>query len=89
MRKSTIIYQADQSVAGKHLKSKGWVMYSGRLTIYDRKINPIVLQLKSEIGDSLLAEFMEDKKLFHGESVSDVYGKVAKWYFNNGIILQS
>lgn len=89
MIKSTIIYQADQEVIGKHLRSKEWVMYSGILTIYDRKTNPIVLKLKSEIDDTFIGEFMEDKKEFKGDSVSDVYGKVAKWYNKNGIIFQN
>lgn len=89
MVKSTILYQADQEVIGKHLRSKEWVMYSGKLTIYDRKTNPIVLKLKSEISDTFIGEFMDDKKEFKGDSVSDVYGKMAKWYNKNGIIFQN
>ncbi len=89
MPKTTIIYQADQEVIGKHLQSKEWVMYSGKLTIYDRKTNPVVLKLKSEIWDTFIGEFMEDKKEFKGDSVSDVYGKMSKWYYKNGIIFQN
>ncbi|GAI67455.1 unnamed protein product [marine sediment metagenome] len=89
MVKSTVLYQADQEVIGKHLRSKEWVMYSGKLTIYDRKTNPIVLKLKSEISDTFIGEFMDDKKEFKGDSVSDVYGKMAKWYNKNGIIFQN
>lgn len=89
MPKSTIIYQADQEVIGKHLRSKEWIMYSGKLTIYDRKTNPIVLKLKSEIYDTFIGEFMDEKKEFKEDSVSDVYGKLAKWYHKNGIIFQN
>lgn len=89
MPKTKIIYQADQEVIGKHLRSNEWVMYSGKLTIYDRKTNPIVLRLKSEIFDTFIGEFMEDKKEFKGDSVSDVYGKMSKWYYKNGIIFQN
>lgn len=88
MPKSTIIDQADQEVIGKHLRSKEWIMYSGKLTIYDRKTNPIVLQLKSEIYDTFIGMFMDEKKEFKRDSVSDVYGKLAKWYYKNGIIFQ-
>jgi hypothetical protein len=84
-----IIYQADQEVIGKHFKSKEWVMFSGRLTIYDRKINPIVLKLKNEIYDTFIGGYMEDKKEFRGNSVTEVYGKLAKWYLDNGIIFQN
>lgn len=83
-----IIYQAKQEVIGKHLKSKEWIMYSGVLTIYDRKINPVILKLKSEISDSFLGEFLEEQKEFKGTSVTEVYGKMAKWYNNNGILFQ-
>jgi len=89
MPKSKIIYQADQEVIGKHLRSKEWVMYSGELTIYDRKTNPIVLKLKSEIYDTFIGEFMDDKKESKGDSISDVYGKLAKWYYKNGIAFQN
>lgn len=89
MPKATIIYEADQEVIGKHIRSNEWVMYSGKLTIYDRKTNPIVLQLKSEVYDTFIGEFMEDKKDFKGDSVSAVYGKMSKWYYKNGIIFQN
>jgi hypothetical protein len=89
MSKSKIIYQAEQEVIGKHLRSKQWVMYSGKLTIYDRKDNPIVLKLKSEIYDSFMRDLMDDRKEFKGDSVSAVYGKLAKWYYRNGIIFQN
>jgi hypothetical protein len=88
MPKSTMIYQADQEVIGKHIRSKQWIMYSGKLTIYDRKVNPVVLKLKSEISDSFIGEYMEDKKEFKGDSVSEVFGKMAKWYYKNGILFQ-
>ena len=78
MPKAKIIYQADQEVIGKHLRANEWIMYSGKLTIYDRKTNPVVLKLKSEINDTFLEEFMNDKKEFKGDSISDVYGKLAK-----------
>lgn len=89
MPKSTIIYQAEQEVVGKHLRSNEWIMYSGNLTIYDRKTNPIVLKLKSEIYDSFIEEGLDEKKEFKGNSVSDVYGKLANWYYKNGIIFQN
>lgn len=89
MGKSTVIYQADQELIGKHLRSNEWVMYSGNLTIYDRVSKPVVLRVKSEILDSFIGEFMEDIKEFNGDSVSEVYGKFSKWYNKNGIIFQN
>ena len=89
MPKSKILYQSNEEVVGKHLRSKEWVMYSGTLTLYDRKTNPVILSLKSEIFDSFIGEFMDDQKEFKGESVTDVYGKLAKWYLKNGILFEN
>lgn len=89
MSKSTILYQAEQEVIGRHLRSREWVMYSGRLIIYDRKTNPVILELKSEIHDSFICEFMEESKNFKGHSVSEVFGKLANWYFKNGIVFRN
>jgi hypothetical protein len=89
MPKSLIIYQANQEITGKHLRSKEWVLYSGKLTIYDRKSDSVVLSLKSEICDTYISEIMEEKKEFKGNSVSEVYGKMAKWYYKKGIIFQN
>lgn len=89
MSKAKIIYQAGQQVVGKHLRSKEYVMYSGTLTIYNRKLNPIVLKLKTEIDDSFIRDFMEDRKEFKGNSVSEIYGKLAKWYAKNGILFEN
>ena len=89
MPRISIIYQSTEEVIGKHLQSKEWVIYSGKLTIYDRKTNPIILKLKSEIADNFIGEFMEEKKEFKGNSFSEVFGKVAKWYNKNAIIFQN
>lgn len=53
-------------------------MYLGKLTIYDRKNNSVILNTKSEIYDSFIGEFREEKKEFKGNSVSDVYGKLSR-----------
>ena len=89
MPKSKILYQSNEEVVGKHLRSKEWVMYSGTLTLYDRKTNPVILSLKSEIFDTFIGEFMDEQKEFKGESVTDVYGKLAKWYLKNGILFEN
>ena len=88
MIKTKILYQANQEVIGKHLRANEWVMYSGKLTIFDRKTNPVILKLKSEISDPFLGGHMDKMKEFKGMSVSDVYGKLAKWYYKNGIMFQ-
>jgi hypothetical protein len=86
MAKTKILYQSTEEVFGKHLRSGEWVYYTGRLTIYERKTYPVVLKLKSEIGDSFLQMMMDENKEIKGTSVSEVYGKVSKWLYNSGVI---
>jgi hypothetical protein len=89
MTRIKIIYQSKEEILGKHLQSGKWIYYTGELTIYDRKTCPIVLKLKSEIIDSFIAELMEEKKEIKGKSLSEVFGKVAKWLNNRGVIFQN
>jgi hypothetical protein len=89
MTKTKIIYQSKEEILGKHLQSGEWIYYTGLLTIYDRKTYPIVLKLKSEIVDSFISELMEEKKEIKGKSLSEVFGKVARWLNNRGVIFQN
>ena len=89
MKREKIIYQSKEDILGKHLRSGEWIYYTGELTIYDRKTYPIVLNLTRETYDSFIAGLMEEKKQIKGKSLSEVFGKVAKWYFNQGIIFQN
>jgi hypothetical protein len=88
MTRTIILYQSKEEIIGKHLRSGEWIYYTGNLTIYERETNPIVLKLKSEIGDTFLGEVMEKKKEIKGKSLSKVFGKVAKWLNNQGVIFQ-
>ncbi len=89
MPKSIIIYQAKQEIFGKHLRAKVWIQYFGRLTVYNRKTNPVILKIKSEIADSFLAEIMDDDKEFNGSSVTEVYAKLSKWLYQREVIFQN
>ena len=75
MAKARILYQSTEEVYGKHFRSDEWVCYSGTLTIFERKTYPVILKLKSEIGDSFLQMMMDEDKELKGASLSEVYGK--------------
>lgn len=89
MVKAKIIYQSVEEVLGKHLRSGEWIYYTGHLTIYDRKTYPVVLKLKNETLDSFMCEITEEKKEIKGKSISEVFGKVAKWLYNRDVIFQN
>jgi hypothetical protein len=89
MAKGKILYQARQEIFGKHLRAKEWIKYSGKLTVYDKKTNPVSLKIKNEIADSFLAEIMDDDKEFKGSSVTEVYAKLSKWLYLREVIFQN
>jgi hypothetical protein len=89
MTRTRIIYQSKEEILGKHLQSGEWIYYTGKLTIYDRKTYPIVLKMKSDVVDSFIGEFMEERKEIKGKSLSEVFGKVAKWLNKRGVIFQN
>ena len=86
MAKSRVLFQSNEEVGGKHIRSGEWVCYSGKLTIFERKTYPVVLKLQSEIVDSFLQMEMEEDKEIKGVSVSEVYGKVSRWLYNQGVL---
>jgi hypothetical protein len=89
MPKAKILYRSSEEVVGKHLRSNYWIYYTGELIIYDRKTQPVILKLKSEIMDSFIGEVMEDEKEIKGKTVSEVFGKVSKWLYKQGAIFQN
>ena len=89
MPNEKILYQAKQEIFGKHLRSKEWIEYTGKLTVYDRKTNSVILKIKNEITDSFLAEIMNEDKEFKGNSATEVYAKLSKWLYLREVIFQN
>ncbi len=88
MPKAKILYQSKEEIYGKHLRAKEWIEYSGKITVYDRKTNPVSLKIKSEIYDSFMRDLLDDKKEFKGNSVTEVYAKLSKWLYLREVIFQ-
>jgi hypothetical protein len=72
MKKAKLLSQAKQEILGKHARVKEWIGYSGKLTIYDSKTNPVTPKIRSKVFDSFLAEIMDDEKKIRGASVTEV-----------------
>jgi len=88
MGKTKIIYTSHETVIGMHLPTNEGVSYSGDLVVYDRKTNPVVIQLNgSNLNDSYVTHMMEVSKEFKGDSLSSVYGKISKWLYKHGIVM--
>ena len=89
MAKSKIKYQSNEKIVGKHLRSNEWISYVRKLSVYERKNYPVVLSLKSDYIDSFIAMTIEEEKTFKGNSTSEVFGKLAKWFYKRRIIFQN
>lgn len=76
MANSQILLQSTEEGFGKHVRSDEWICYTGKLTIYKRKTYPVVLNLKSEIGDSFYRCWWTRKrgKRFHRYMVRSLDG---------------
>lgn len=89
MPKAKILYQSEEEIYGKHLRAKEWIEYSGKITVYDRKTNPVTLKIKSEIYDSFMRDLLDDEKEIKGNSITDVYAKLSKWLYLREVIFQT
>lgn len=88
MANSKILYQSKEEIFGKHLRAKEWIEYSGKITVYERKTNPVTLKIKSETYDSFMRDLLDDEKEFKGNSITEVYTKLSKWLYLREVIFQ-
>jgi len=82
----TIIYQSNEEIYGKFLKTKEYICYKGKLTIYDKIDKSITLEIKNEYNNFALEMIMDSKKSFIGNSVTEVYSKLSKWLYKYDIV---
>ncbi len=71
------------------MRAKEWIEYSGKITVFDRKTNPVTLKIKSEIYDSFMRDLLDEEKEFKGKSISEVYAKLSKWLYLREVIFQT
>ncbi len=84
MKKNKIIYTETKDISGYFPKGKDWVFYEGTLTVTDKEKTPIILELKIK-KYPFIGEFPENKS-FKADSVTEVYGKLSKWFSSYGFI---
>jgi len=86
MEKSQIIYTEKQEIMGYFPKGRDGVFYEGTLTITDKDKHSVTLELKITMHHFIF-EFPETKT-FKGDSVSEVYGKLSKWFASLGFVFR-
>ncbi|HDT12298.1 MAG TPA: hypothetical protein ENO01_01430 [Candidatus Marinimicrobia bacterium] len=89
MPRARVIYEEEEYLAGYYPRAKEWVGYTGKLTISERKTAPVKLQLRMEYLTIDLTMGMPEKKTITGKSVTEVYGKLSRWYLSYGILFKN
>jgi len=80
MAKAKILFQSKEEVHGRFQQTGEYISYSGMLTVYERKTKPILLNLKCIYNNFILEEVMDSEISFTGDSITQVYAKLSKWY---------
>lgn len=89
MPRVKVIYEEDEYVSGYYPRAKEWVGYSGKLIISKSKTAPVKLKLRMEYVSVGLDMVMPEKKTITGKSVTEVYGKLSKWYLSYNILFKT
>ena len=89
MKKAKLIFQSEEEVTGKFKKTGEYIDYKGKLSIYDRKAKPVLLELKCIYNNFVLEDIMDSEISFSIDSISQVYAKLSKWYLKYDITFQN
>jgi hypothetical protein len=85
MEKIKVVYQSKEEIYGYFPKGNDSLTYAGVLTVSD-KAGKNMVTLDLTIKRHLYIMELPDKKIFNGESVTQVYGKLSKWFYSYGIV---
>ena len=89
MAKDKIIFQSNEEVSGKFKRTGEYIDYTGILTVYSRKTKPVQLELKCVYNNFILEDIMDENITFSGNSITEVYAKLSKWYLRYDIVFQN
>ncbi len=79
MAKAKLLFQSKEEIFAKYRRSGEYISYTGKLSVYERKTKPVVLDLKPDYIDPFLPEILDSKKSFTGNSITEIYAN-----FQNG-----
>ncbi len=89
MVKAKLIFQSKEEVTGRFTRTGEYIHYEGKLSVYARKTKPVILELKCIYNNYVLEDIMDSEKSFSGDSISQVYAKLSKWYWKYEIVFQN
>lgn len=88
MPRYNIIYESDERILGHLQQAKEWIIYNARLKIKNGGKKPVSLDMEFEPPHPFPFN-MPEKHSIKGESITDCYAKLVKYFNKFGIILKS
>ena len=88
MSRPRIIYQAKESIHGRHFQSKAWIEYSLNIIIKDAGNHPVSIEMTFLPPHP----FVMNTQLHHSiksESLSQAFQKIARFFYNYGFDLHN
>jgi hypothetical protein len=86
MAKTRLIWESEERIIIKFPQSKEILHYKGILRVSEKKIKAVTLNITCIIGSYGMENFMEREKSFTGDSISEVYGKMSKYFHKWGMV---
>ena len=86
MAKAEILWKSDESIRILFPRAKDYLHYKGALTITSKKTKNVSLEIKCIISNYVMENYMDDEITFTGDSISEVYGKMSKYFSKYGMI---
>ena len=80
------LWKSEESIRVHHPKGKDYLLYSGVLSVTNKKTKNITLEIKCIFGSYVLENIMKNEITFTGNSISEVYGKMSKYFSKYGLI---
>lgn len=86
MRKIETIWKSEEFINVKFPIAKDYLNYKGLLTITNKKTKPVTLAITCTLGNYVMENIMDKNISFTGNSISEVYGKMSKYFSKFGMI---
>ena len=78
MMRKNIIFQSQESIYGRHLRSKEWIEYKATIEIKDGGKQPVSVDLEF-VGIQPLGFEMPPHKKIEAESISNAFVKIMRF----------
>ena len=88
MPTSIILWESEEDIYIDFPRAKDTLYYKGILKILGKKYYPVTLKINRIHGTYVMDELMEEEVCFSGNSITEVYCKMSKYFNKYGMLLR-